>query len=353
MIWKPFKTSKSSLGIDIGTSSIKIVELSQKKEEKKLENYGELKTETLNEKPFRTFEKNILTIPCEDVSRGIRAILEEAKISSRKVNFSIPDFSSFFTTFELPSMSKAELSEAVKFEARQHIPLSLSDVTLDWQLIKGKISDKKKGKLKILLVAVSNRTIQQYQELARLCSLELVNLEAEIFGLLRAVVKEDRPTILLDIGAQSSTISIVDEKKLRTSHSFDISGDSMTKALTKVLKVDHKDAEVLKQKYGLLPLKKDVREALLPLVNSMGEEIKKIYQDFKQAENKEISKIILAGGGSSLPGLREYFSGKFQIAVENANPFSDIIYSPALKERLKETGQSYAIAVGEALRGLE
>lgn len=354
MIWKPFQTiPKNFLGIDIGTSSVKIVELSQKKGEKKLENYGELKTETLYEKPFRTFEKNVLTISCENVSRGIRAVLEEAKIKTRKANFSIPDFSSFFTTFDLPAMTEEELSNAVKFEAQRHIPIPQSEVTLDWQIIKGEKSEKKSGHIKILLVAVSNQIIHQYQELARLCFLELGSLEAEIFGLLRASVKEDKSLILLDIGAQSSTISAVHKQKLCLSHSVDIAGKEMTRVLSKGFNLDYKAAEELKQKYGLLPLRKDVRDILLPLINSMAEEVEKISQDFKKIENEEIKKIILAGAGALIPGLKEYFSGKFQIEVEIANPFSDIIYPPVLEENLKIIGPSYAIAVGTAMRGLE
>ncbi len=354
MIWKPFqKISKSFLGIDIGTSSIKIVELSKKKGEIKLENYGELKTETLYEKPFRTFEKNVLTISCENVSRGIRAILEEAKVETRKANFSIPDFSSFFTTFDLPSMSKEEISNAVKFEAQRHIPIPQSEVTLDWQIIKGDCSQKKGGHIKILLVAVSNQIIHQYQELARLCFLELGSLEAEIFGLSRASVKEDNPLILLDIGEQSSTISAVHKRKLNVSHSVDIAGKELTRVLSKGLNLDNKAAEELKQKYGLLPLREDVRDILLPLINSIAEEVEKISQDFEKTENKKIKKIILAGAGALIPGLKEYFFGKFQIEVEIANPFSDIIYSPVLEENLKNIGPSYAIAVGTAMRGLE
>ena len=343
--------SKNSLGVDIGTSSIKIVELSQKGASKKLENYGEIRTGALYEESFETFAKNILTLPGKDIARGIRAIIEEAGISSQIANFSIPDFASFFTAFSLPPMTQDELPQAIKFEARRHIPLSLSEVTLDWQIVKG-IGDEKTD-IKVLLVAVSNQIIKQYQDLVSQSGLRLGNLEAEIFGLLRATIKDDKPTVLLDIGAQSSTISAVVDKKLKSSYSFDISGDFLTKTISKALSVSYSDADNLKKENGLFLLKKEVREALLPAINSMSLEVKKISENLRDQENKKIDKIILSGSGCSLPGLKEFFSGKFQINTEIAAPFQGIIVPQALDDKVAEIGPNFAIALGEAMGGLE
>jgi len=93
MIWNPFSaSSKNFLGVDIGTSAVKIVELSKMGNRKKLENYGEMQSSLLYEKPFRTFEKSTLTVTSNDVVRTILAILKEAKIKASKACFSIPDF---------------------------------------------------------------------------------------------------------------------------------------------------------------------------------------------------------------------------------------------------------------------
>src|SRR3989338_5765056 len=117
---------KRCLGVDIGTSVIKIVELSQRGKRSKLDNYGEMESLFLYEKPFRTFEKSTLTISNSDVVKAITAIISEAKMKAVKAYFSIPDFSTFFTTFRLPSMTREELPKAVEYQARQHIPLPLS-----------------------------------------------------------------------------------------------------------------------------------------------------------------------------------------------------------------------------------
>jgi type IV pilus assembly protein PilM len=127
------------LGIDIGTSAIKIVELSSFGGKIKLENYGEMAAQALYRKPFRTFERNTLLLSARDISRAIKEILEETKIETKKSVFSLPDFATLFTTFELPPMTSEEIPQAVNAEARRHIPIPLGEVALDWQLIEGKI----------------------------------------------------------------------------------------------------------------------------------------------------------------------------------------------------------------------
>src|SRR3989344_3110627 len=220
MIWNPFSaSSKNFLGVDIGTSAVKIVELSKMGNRKKLENYGEMQSSLLYEKPFRTFEKSTLTVTSNDVVRTILAILKEAKIKASKACFSIPDFSTFFTTFQLPPMTEEEVPSAVQYEARQYIPLPLSEVTLDWQIVGKKMdSQKKSGDFNILLVAVPNEVIQQYQNIAAASRLELIALEAEVFSLSRALAAGMEGAIaLIDMGARSTTINIIDKGFLRLS----------------------------------------------------------------------------------------------------------------------------------------
>jgi type IV pilus assembly protein PilM len=353
---------KRFLGIDIGTSYIKIVEISKFGYRRKLENYGEMAAEVLYQKPFRTFEKNTLLLSSQEIARAIRAIIEEAKIKSRQVVFSIPDFSTFFTNFELPPMSKEELPQAIRYEARQYVPLPLGEVTLDWQAIEGRVSEGKKTNFKVLLVAVPKEVINQYREIARISQLELGALEAEVFGLMRSLIKEDEKGLIsiVDIGARSTTCNIVEGKNLKISYSFDMSANEFTKVIAKSLNVDYSEAERLKKEYGILTLNSDkeeiaknLRQILLPLIDTILREIKVIFNNFYQKERKEIPKIILAGGVALLPGLKEYFAENLKKEIEIANPFSGLFYPPILEKTLKEMGPSYAVAVGAALRGLE
>ena len=366
MIFPKF-SPKKFLGIDIGTASIKLVELSKRGDRRKLENYAEINAQVLYEKTFRTFEKSTLLLSSQDIARAIRAILEESRIKTQECFFSIPDFSSFFTNFELPLMTKEELPQAVMYEARQHVPLPLGEVTLDWQVIDGLVSaEQKKTNLKILLVAVPNEVINQYKEIARLCNLQLLSLEAEVFGLIKSLISYDekRAVCLIDIGAQSTTCSIIEKRALRVSHSFDSAGKELTDQIAKSLSVDYKTAQDFKEKYGLTDeafpsiqnsqsLPKSIREILLPLIDTVLREVERIVHNYSQKEGREVQKFIIAGGEAVLPGLRDYFGERLKKETEIANPFASIFYPPILEPTLKKIGPRYAIAVGMALRGIE
>ncbi len=359
----PFQTlvPKKFLGIDIGTSFVKMVELSRFGHRIKLENYGSLSARMFYKKPFRSFEKSTLLLSSDDIARAILAIVEEAQIKTRKAVFSIPDFSTFFTNFELPQMSKEEVPQAVRYEARQHIPLPLGEVTLDWQVIEEKPATEKKT-IKILLVAVPNEVVYQYQKIAQLSKLDLFALEAEVFSLVRPLIKEDEkePVGVIDIGAQTTTCSIVDKKIIKMSHSFDMSGDDLTMTISRALNIDFSQANNLKKEYDIKGLDstsgdeaRTIREILLPLIDVFLREIEKTFNDFYLQEKKGIEKVIIAGGTALLPGLKEYFEGQLKKEVIIANPFSNIFYPPILEKTLAEMGPSYAIAAGLALRGLE
>ena len=126
--------SKRCLGIDIGASSIKVVELSSFGRKKKLENYAEFRL-PFQDPPLSLFHRKELVLLSDETSEILECLFKKAKIKKKKVALSLPDFSTFFTTFDLPPMTKAEIPQAVEFEARHHIPLPLSEVTFDWQVI--------------------------------------------------------------------------------------------------------------------------------------------------------------------------------------------------------------------------
>ena len=151
-----FKSKKpiTSLGVDIGSKAIRIVEITKENDRKELTNYGELKLDNVSADTFKYFNKQTFQPSVENVSRGIKAILEEAKIESKEAVFSLPDFSTFFTSFSLPPMKQEELDGAVHFEAKKHIPLPFDDIVIDWQLI-GEKANETEGENKILAMAIS------------------------------------------------------------------------------------------------------------------------------------------------------------------------------------------------------
>ena len=142
---------KNFLGVDVGTSALRVVEMSGWGDRRTLKNYGEIAMRVMYKESFRSFEKSGLILSTNDIGKALRGIFEELRMTEKKAIFSIAYFSSFFTTFELPPMKEEELKDAVRFEARRHVPLPLTEVVLDWQLLK-KSKDHRPSR--ILLVAI-------------------------------------------------------------------------------------------------------------------------------------------------------------------------------------------------------
>jgi len=360
MNWNPFSKifpPKKFLGIDIGSYSIKIVEISHSANKKKLINYGSVSSTIFSEKPFRNFEKKNILFSTQDIVKGIKSILLEAKIDTRKAIFSVPDFLTFFTNFELPSMKQEELPMVIQYEAKQHIPLPLKEVTLSWQIIKGKFLNERgynpteHKKIKVLLVAVSNEIINQYQEIARLSNLELVSLEAEVFSLTRPLVMKNEKEViaLVEVGARSTTCTLINNGILENSYSIEMSSEEFDRAIVEKFNINFFEAEKLKKEQGLLQKEGEISHLLFPLIDVIVNEVQKIFYNFFQKEGKDIQKVILAGGAVLLPGLKEYFQDKLKKEVVIFQPFASLEYPPFLEETLKEIGPSYAIAVGAAL----
>ncbi|MDO8486351.1 MAG: type IV pilus assembly protein PilM [Candidatus Staskawiczbacteria bacterium] len=344
---------KKMLGIDVGTSSVKIVEISRWGGGKTLENYGEIKSTALYKEPVETFQRGSYLLSDFFVSRAIMAILNEAKIKTKAAIISVPDFSTFCTSIELPPMAEKEIQQAVYYTAPQYIPLSITETTLDWRIISG-TPGQKDSPLKILLIAIPNQVVQGYQKIAQLAGLELYALEAETLAITRALIKDKKKIIcLMDIGVQSTTVNIVDKGILKKSYSFSFASNQLTYAISSALGLSYSEAEDLKNQQGLTSLNTDLTQTLYLLIDPLVLQIRKISGDFYQEEGKDIEEIYLTGGTANLPGLKEYFQETFKKNVEIPNCFSDLLYPPILEEKIKKMGPSFSVSVGLSLGGLE
>lgn len=352
-----FFLPKKALGIDIGTFSIKVVELSSFAGRLKLENYGEIFAEETGGETFKLSAKGGFLLFAQESAKAIQRLLEETKIKTKRVYFSIPDFVSFFSSFEIPPMTKEELPFAIEAEAKRHIPLPLTEVVWDWQMV-GKTFVENRERWKILLVAAPREIVNQYQIIASTLKLEFFSLETEAFSLTRALAKKEKGILgIIDLGVKTTNCSVVENGQLKISHTFDFSGDDLTERIAKSLGVNTKIAEQMKQKYGVIPTTipegENIFKILQPSLNLICREINHIFETFRLAEGKEIEKIILAGGEATIPGLLQHFKDYFKKEVEIANPFKDLIYPAVLDNTLKELGPIFSVAVGLAKRGFE
>ena len=341
------------VGIDIGTYSIKVVEISSRGKNKKLENYGEVKSSLVYQEPL-TDKNSGEMLSNELLPQAIREILDEAKIKTKSVTFSIPDFFTFCTSFEIPPMEEEEIPEAIHYNASQYITLPIAEVTLDWQIIPNS-SDNKNSPSKVFLVAVPNQTVEEYKEVARNAGLEVYALESEVLGLRRALVKNsNKKTIcLIDVGVQSSTINIVDEGFLKRSYSFNFNSNQAPRPAPPALGVDQKKPEEVKNNEGVVSVKNGIPEQVKLLVNPLLDEVKSISAEFFHSNQREVEEVYLTGGVATIPGLADYFTESLKKNVLVPNCFSEFLYPPILGQTLEKMSPSFSVAVGVALGGIE
>jgi len=186
-----------------------------------------------------------------------------------------------------------------------------------------------------------------------LCNLEIVGMEAEVFSFVRSAWPGEKykflPVCMIDFGWESTTVSIVEKKKLSTSFSFDVSSIGLTKDLSVALGVSLDEAEKMKVNHGLDPKKPKVAKVFLDKINLLTMEIEKICEDFFQVNGKRVDCLVLSGGTANLFGLKEYISSRIKKDVILADPFLSVNYPLVLAKRLKQIGPSFAVALGASL----
>lgn len=340
-----FGRRKSILGIDIGTTSLKAVELAKVGSDIILENYVEYHR-TRNKKTF-PFQTSSFSFFEEDVAGKLKEALSAAEIKTKDANFSLPSFSGFFTVFDLPKIAPEEIEGAIKYQSYQYIPLPIQEVVLDWEII-----SESEEKYKILLTAIPKDIIEKHRKVALLCGLNLKMLEVESFSEVRSLVRNNNDVVVIvNIGDRATNITVVDGGKIRVSHSLDFAGFHITKSLSETLNISFSRAEDLKRQKGL---KREVGGLIAAPVFSVIDKIvfgtqKAINIHLAQDPRRQVQKIILSGASANMPGIVDYFCLKTNIKTEIARPFDGILYDPALQQTIEVMGPSFAVAVGLAL----
>ena len=361
VMWNPLsmirRPARSLLGIDIGTSSVKVAEIAGSAKEATLLSYGELRSYGYLTRLREPLQSSALTMLESDVAEMIRNILEVSGARSRRASVGIPLFSSFFTTLELPPMTQQELQEAIPYQAQQIVPIPVSEVILDWEII-GRIGGTQGGggqpreKLLVLLVAVPREVVDRYVRIAKLAAVELEALEVEAFSLVRAAFRGDQRTLaLLDIGARSTNMLVAEEGTVRLSRSIDASGSELTSAVARSLGIGMGRAEAMKIAYGIGDAASpDIRRLLTGVLETIVGELGKLVATYRRNYGKSVEALVLTGGSSTLPGLTTYLSERLSLPVSLAAPFRGLHYPQELEPVLEEIGPSFTVAVGLALR---
>src|SRR3990167_8901338 len=361
------------LGVDIGSSAIKIVQIRKKNGQAVLETYGELALG-----PYAGLSiGQAAALPSDKIIQALTDLMREKEVSitTKKCGISIPFASSLMSVIEMPDVSPKQLSVMVPLEARRYIPVPISEVLLDWSVIpKSEVREEDSSeyptteerssagttkasaalsKVDVLIVAIHNETIARYQEIVAKSGLEAGFFEIEIFSTMRAVLDEAlRPVMIMDMGAASTKLYVVERGIIRSSHTINRGSQDITATISKSLGLSLERAEVMKRQVGAAGGGKNLTDVIFFFLDYIFSEVNNALLAFEKKHNKTISKVILVGGGSALKGLSELTKNNFKTDVVIANPFNKV-YAPAFLENiLKETGPEFAVAIGLALRKL-
>ena len=356
---------RSVVGIDIGSSAVKVVQVRKEKGVAVLETYGSLAIGPYVEGIEIGQQANANE---EVLHTVLSALLRESKVTASLACVSIPFHSSLISLIEVPALSDEKIAQTIPFEAKRYIPVPLEDVSLDWLVIPQALlsrDDKpifedadsagvREEKRKVLLIAIHNHELIKHKNILSKIDLNTRFFEIEIFSTLRSSVYEaGLPSIVIDIGARSTKLYIVEHGIILRSFFINQGGQDITQAIARAESISFKEAEHRKREFGFEIESGEVRHGMSLITDEIFTEANNAIVDFEQRYHQSISKIVLTGGGASMKGMLEEVKAKTNIAVEIANPFARVRHPAILSESLKESGSEFSVAVGAALRGLE
>ena len=353
-----FKKESSVLGVDIGSSAIKVVQIKKKRGRAVLETYGELALG-----PYAGLEIGRATqLPAEKIIEAIKDILRESKTTTTMCGSALPLSSSLITFLTIPPVPEKQIGDVVAIEARKYIPVPLSEVLLDYSVIPredsyvtDETSKTEKQGMDILAVAIHNEYISEYQSVMQGSGLQPSFYEIEIFSSVRAVVDQGVGTsMVIDMGARATKLYIVERGILRSSHIINKGSQDITLALSKAMSVSITEAENMKRVYGLKggPEYKELSEIITVNLDYMFYEANAALLNYEKKYAKNVGKIILSGGGVLLKGFVDLAKISFQTSVIYADPFGKLETPAFLAEEFAQAGPEFAVAIGVALRKL-
>jgi type IV pilus assembly protein PilM len=343
--------SKKVLGIDIGASSIKIVELALDSGKPRLSNYAWMKIPDISQK-----NKNVGSSYFEKaIPEYVRRIIKEAKFSTRKAYISIPSFGGLITLIDFPQMAPEDMEQAIKFEAHKYVPTSLDEVVTSWELVKdeNKNNSDSKKTVQVLLVAASKNKVLAYEKIAKDSGLNLQGIEMENLAMVDSLIGNDQGSfIIVDIGWRVCNIIHTEKGIIKANRNIDSGGSDITKAIAKSLGITEERAEAMKVSGNdYFGSEYNLHFSSLDLIVS---EVSRILNALPKGEGgSQIDALILSGGTAKLSGIENFIKNKLGVKVIVGNPLSRVDYNEKINPALEIIRSQFSVAVGLALRGVE
>ena len=352
-------SAKYLLGIDIGSSSIKIVQLRIMGGEVMLETYGEI-----SNAPYADKDLGGIARPGKDkLSEELSDLVHEIDARSRRSGVAIPFNETLMSQVDLPKRDKEQMDKIIPAEAQRFIPVPVNEIMLDWYAIPEPETyafDAMKPKQmteaqfqKIMIIGVNKKTAQSFTSAMAESGFSCEFFEIEIFSALRASMHAKKePTLLLDLGASSTKAAIASEHwVLLAGRLIPVGGAFITEEIRHAQNIDFPAAERLKCEQGLAPgstVAPIIEKSIAPVWSY----IEQVMDELKKKNQRSVEHVLLCGGGAYMPGVREYIQKKMSLPVEVMHGFSRTKGPMVLEDIIELDGPRYAIAAGLALRGI-
>ncbi len=364
-----FGSPNSFLGIDIGTSSLKLVELVDRKKRVEVATYAQANIPNLLINPVGSSD-----VAISKVASVISRMMDEAGVSTDIVVAALPSVAVFSSLLTLPDLSDQEMDKAVRFAARDVVPSDLDDMVLGWSkvarqphmetdaVMNGKPSMPQavpmlpgQENIPVFLTAAPKAVVDRYIRVMDILHLKIFALEVETFPLVRSLLASPQDSALIvDVGDRATTYHIIDGGTPRVSHTIEYGGYDISQKVANVLKISHEEAEMQKVEFGLgSDAPASVHQAIVDAVNVQTQKAKSLLDLYKQKEGRAVNRTIIIGGGANLKGLADTWGNALGHKAMLGNPWKGLSYPQTLERTLGELGPTYSVAVGLALRGLQ
>src|SRR4030065_1628449 len=358
---------QKAFGLDISDFSLKIAKLKKQGQFFSVASFKEVPLEIgiVRKGEIRDQEKL-----AEIIKRAVKEAQGE-KLQTKDAVVSLPEEKSFLRIIQMPHLSGEDLRSAVIFEAENYIPLPMSEVYFDYQVITPLYNHL--DHLDVLIVAFPKKIIDSYISCLKKANIRPVALEIESLSIARALIENGtspHPVFLIDFSLNKTTLIIFSGHSVKFTFSLPVSSQEFTEAVVRAMKIDLIKAENLKKKYGLEGKSEktgeEVFNSLIPPLTDLSEQIKK-YLDYYRTrpEHEHLPPngtkeevILICGGGAKLKGLSEFLSSQLKTAVKIGNPWVNILppaNQPKEKALIyeKEESLNYTTVLGLALRGIQ
>lgn len=336
------------VGLDIGSHSIKLIELAHVGNAITLVTAGTIST------PPKALVSH-LPADTQAIAIAIKKLMKDTGATSKNVNIALPESQVFTRVIDVPQLSQRELASAIKWEAEQYIPLPLDQVNIDFSILREAKDSHGTNKMEVLLVAAPKALLEKYVTILDLADVTTGGVETEIIAASRALVRSATTigtAMVVSLGAQTTDLAILRNGILAFTRSISAGGEALSRALAQGLGFEQSQAEEFKKTYGLEQdrLEGKIVLATKPIMDTIVGEIKRAVAFYQEKyKDSKVEALLLSGGTARLPGLVVYMAQALGVEAQLANPWVGIKKESRFAA-LDAEGPVFAVAVGLALK---